>query len=47
LARQLPADGGFSRTHESGEGHDGDWRCASHAESLDERVLRRKAGEND
>ena len=42
LAGELRADGGFSRAHESGQSHDGSWKSASHAESLDECATRRK-----
>src|SRR5260370_39883287 len=42
LAGELRADGGFSGAHESGQSHDGSWKSASHAESLDECATRRK-----
>jgi hypothetical protein len=42
LAGELRADSGFSGAHESGEGDDRSWKSASHAESLDECVPRRK-----
>ena len=42
LAGELRADSGFSGAHESGESDDRSWKSASHAESLDECVTRRK-----